>query len=180
MTTSLERAFSPPRREPGRALTAARRGLLALVAFAGTAAYAASFALNSDSPTRRVAMAVGIAAAVSWPVFGLALLAVGGGWRTVTRWCDACLRTMAVGMVVLGVSGAANVVSSSAGLAPPPACFHVAVLLTSNLVMAATFARLSAAIGLRLLPAIVVWFVVLNGTFAAVLLGLYLAGGFVV
>src|SRR5687768_3622179 len=162
MTASLERAFSPPRREPGRALTAARRGLLALVAFAGTAAYAASFALNSESPTRRVAMAVGIAAAVSWPVFGLALLAVGGGWRTVTRWCDACLRTMAVGMVVLGVSVAANVVIWSAGLAPPPTWFHVAVLLTSNLVMAAAFVHFAAAIGLRRRAAILVWLVGLN------------------
>ena len=148
------------------------RVLLALVAFGGSTVYALSFA-NVPERVRwlPVATAIGIAAGVSWVLFGLVLLVV-TRWRpSVWHWADACLRTMACGMAVKMSAVVANLVGV------PSAWFHLGVLLVANLVMAAVFVWQARRLGMRLGTGLGLWFGALNGVFALVLGGLLNGGG---
>ena len=151
-------------------LTWPRRILLTAVAFGGSTLYALSFA---NVPERArwlpVAAAIGIAAGVSWIVFGLVLLGVTGRRPSVWHWADACLRTMAVGMTIKMTTVLANLV------APPAAGFHLAVLVVANLAMAAMFVAQARLLGVGLRAGLGLWFGVLNGVFVVVLASL-LAG----
>lgn len=149
------------------------RLLLTGVAFAGSAIYAWSFA---HVPQREqwlpVASAVGIAAGVSWVLFGLLLLTVTRARPSVWAWADACLVTMAAGMTIKMTTVAANLIS------PPGASFHLAVLMTANLVMAGVFIWCAKRLAMRPLLAAGLWFGVLNGIFAVMMFGLRATGWF--
>lgn len=149
------------------------RLLLTCVAFAGSAIYAWSF---THAPQREqwlpVASAVGIAAGVSWVLFGLLLLAVTRTKPSLLAWTDACLVTMAAGMTIKMTTVAANLIS------PPGASFHFAVLLTANLVMAGVFIWRANRLAMRPLLAAGLWFGALNGIFTVVMFGLHAAGWF--
>ena len=148
-------------------LTWPRRFLLTAVAFGGSTLYALSFA---NVPERArwlpIAAAIGIAAGVSWIVFGLVLLGVTRRRPSIWHWADVCLRTMAVGMTIKMTTVLANLV------APPTAGFHLAVLVAANLAMAAMFAGQARPLGVSVRAALALWFGVLNGVFAVVLAGL--------
>jgi hypothetical protein len=149
------------------------RLLLTCVAFTGSTLYAWSFA---SVPQREqwlpVASAVGIAAGVSWVLFGLLLLALTRAKPSMLAWADACLVTMAAGMTIKMTTVAANLIS------PPGASFHIAVLMTANLAMAAVFIWRANRLALRPLLAAGLWFGALNGIFAVVMFGLHAAGWF--
>ena len=148
-----------------------RRLLLCGVAFSGSAVYAWSFA---GVPQREqwlpVASAIGIAAGVSWVLLGIVLLTVTRCRPSVMAWADVCLVTMAVGIAMKMTAVFANFVST------PSASFHLAVLMAANLVMACVFICRARRLGLRPLLATGLWFGVLNGLFAVVMLGLRAMG----
>ena len=137
-----------------------RRGLLAAFALLGTVAYAGSFALDPRPWTFTAATAVGVAAALSWPLFGLALLRVRSSVRAVA---DACLPTMAVGVAVLLIAAALNVLTN------PYAAVHAAFILTADAAMAFAFVRYAPALGLGRRRALAWWLLVLNGPFLLLL-----------
>jgi hypothetical protein len=157
----------------GKRLNWPCRLLLVGFAFGGSAIYAWSF---SGVPQREqwlpVAGAIGIAAGVSWVFFGLLLLGVTRCRPAVMAWADACLVTMAAGMTIKMTTVITNL------LAPPGAWFHLAVLLTANLVMAFVFVRQAQRLGLGLWSALGLWFGALNGLFAVVMVGLPAIGWF--
>ena len=76
---TMERSVSATRRT---------RAACAVIAFAGTAVYAASFALAGDARQLAAAWVVGVAAALSWPVFGAVLLHMTSGRPSVVAWVD--------------------------------------------------------------------------------------------
>jgi hypothetical protein len=155
------------------ALNWSHRVLLAGVAFAGSAVYAWSFAgVPQHDEWLPVAGAIGIAAGVSWVLFGVILLAFTRCRPSVMAWADACLVTMATGIAVKLTTVIANFVS------PPNAWFHLAVLMAANFVMAFVFIARAQRLGLRPLRAAGLWFCVLNGLFAGVLFGLRATGWF--
>ncbi|MGC3957882.1 MAG: hypothetical protein QM813_08030 [Verrucomicrobiota bacterium] len=149
------------------------RLLLAGVAFGGSALYAWSFA---HVPQREqwlpIASAIGIAAGISWVLFGLLLLAVTRTRPSMLAWVDACLLTMAAGMTIKMTAVTANLIL------PPGASFHLAVLLTANLAMAGVFIWRAHQLAMRPLLAAALWFGALNGIFAIVLFGLRANGWF--
>src|SRR6478736_4618270 len=130
-------------------LTWPYRLLLTCAAFAGSAIYAWSF---THVPQREqwlpAASAVGIAAGVSWVLFGLLLLAITRTRPSIWAWADACLVTMAAGMTIKITTVAANFIWRANRLAMRP-------ILAAGL-----------------------WFGALNGIFAVVMLGLHAAGWF--
>lgn len=150
-----------------------QRLLLTCVAFGGSAIYAWSFA---HAPQREqwlpVASAVGIAAGVSWVLFGLLLLTVTRTKPSVLAWADACLVTMAAGMTIKMTTVVANLIS------PPGAWFHLAVLMTANLTMAGVFIWRASWLAMHPLLAAGLWFGALNGIFTVVMFGLHAAGWF--
>lgn len=149
------------------------RLLLTGVAFAGSAIYAWSFAhVAQREQWLPVASAIGIAAGVSWVLFGLLLLAVTRAKPSMLAWADACLVTMTAGMTIKTTTVVANIIS------PPGASFHLAVLLTANLVMAGVFIWRAKRLAVRPLLAAGLWFGTLNGIFAVVMFGLHAAGWF--
>jgi hypothetical protein len=156
------------------------RVLLALVAFGGTLAYAASFrALPDADALARPAAGVALAAAVAWPLFGAALLLVTGARPSPLDWADACLRTMAAGVVVLALAATLNLNVPLLGAAPPApwvAAGHLALLVAANGVMLLVFVGEARRLGLRAATAATLWVLVLDGTFCATLLFLYRIG----
>ncbi|GDY21986.1 hypothetical protein LBMAG56_33330 [Verrucomicrobiota bacterium] len=164
---ALQRGIPSASESESHLLTWPRRILLTAVAFGGSSIYALSFA---HAPERArwlpVAAAIGVAAGVSWIVFGLVLLGVTGRRPSVWHWADACLRTMAVGMTIKMTTVVANLV------APTAAGFHLAVLVAANLAMAAMFVAQARPLGVSVRAALALWFGVLNGVFAIVLAGL--------
>lgn len=156
----------------------------AFYAVVATALYAASFALSrSASELLPVASAVGLAAAVSWPIFGAALLVWMRGRPSPLDWADACLKTMAVGNTVLLLSVAANLfISTFPGIGFWPAggpgepAVHGAVLAASNLSMAAVFVGQARVLGMRPAVALAMWFGVLGGTFLLLLAAMKASG----
>ena len=79
---------------------------------------------------------------------------------------------MAAGITVKMTTVVANIIS------PPSARFHLAVLMTANLIMAFVFIRRAQRLGVRPLLTAMLWFGALNGLFALVMLGLHAAGWF--
>jgi hypothetical protein len=157
---------------PETTLTTAGRLALGAVAVGGTIAYAWSFTrVASAGPLLPLATAVGIAAGVSWLVFGAVLLIVTGARPSIAGWVDACLHTMAVGMAVLSAATLANVAWPALPLAWLLAV-HGCALLASNIVMAARFVARARALGLPPVAAVTFWMVGLNATFAAILFAL--------
>lgn len=149
------------------------RLLLTCVAFAGSAIYAGSFApVPQREQWMPVASGVGIAAGVSWVLFGLLLLAVTRCQPSVLAWADACLVTMAAGIAVKMTTVAANFIS------PPGAWFHIVVLLIANLTMATIFIWRAQRLAMRPLLAAGLWFGALNGCFVVVMLALRAGGWF--
>ena len=156
------------------------RVLLVLIAFGGTLAYAASFrALPHADLLAWPAACVGLAAAVSWPLFGAALLLVTGARPSTFDWADACLRAMAAGVVVLALAATLNLNVPLLGAAPPIrwlAAGHLVLLAAANAVMLAVFVGEARALGLKAATAVTLWMLVLNGTFCTILLLLYRIG----
>ncbi len=148
------------------------RVALVLVALLGTAAYGASFVVGTISNVAWVGSThVALAAGLSWPVFGLALL---GARRTggAGEWFDICLRTMALGIAVLSFASVANLAVAAAALSRGSTAFvavHLAFLLVADVSMAIYFTRKALRLGMPLSIAIVLWVGVLNGAFALLL-----------
>lgn len=139
----------------------ARRISFAFVAFGGSAAYAASFYLVKEAVAfRSLGLAIAVAAAVSWPAFGASLWATTRFRPSLVAWVDLCLATMAIGIAVLGISIMVNL----AGFWHP--VVHYAVLVGSDASMAVRFVLGARRLGLAPLPALALWVIVLNGTFA--------------
>lgn len=156
-----------------------RRLMLGATALGGTVAYAVSFrALPGAGRLVGAGAAVGLAAGLSWGTFGGALLLVTGRGASALDWADACLRTMAAGIAVLALAAALNVACGVAGIdaGPPIAGAHAAILLAANGVMCLTFARRAQLLGLSRGTALGLWMLVLNGTFALILMFLYGTG----
>jgi hypothetical protein len=155
------------------------RCALALFAFAGTAAYAASFRFAGAGPGGGVATgagdlaaAVGVAAALSWPVFGVALLRLTRARPSACAWADACLRTMTCGVAVLCAAAVANVAVAATGTSVPVRAFlgtHAALLLAGNALMGVVFVRQAARLEMKAGAAAAVWALALDAPFAAVL-----------
>lgn len=162
-------------------LTWPRRLACAAYAFAATAVYAGSFFLLPE-PGRfaRPAAAVGLAAAVSWPGFGAALLAVSRVRPSVLAWADVCLRTMIVGNTVLLLSVLANGTATwqkvDVTVGYSWELLHSGVLAAANLSMAAVFARGARRLGMSVPVSLAMWFGVLGGLFALTLV-LFRNGG---
>jgi hypothetical protein len=162
----------------GRGLAIFHRLACALVATVGTLAYASSFArIATPDPLFPLASAVGLAAAVSWFVFGAVLLIVTGARPSITAWVDVCLRTMAIGMVILSIGTAANIFFAQLPLAAL-LVIQLAALGASNVVMCTVFVARARRLGLPPAAAVTFWLVGLNATFAAILFALLRLGVF--
>jgi hypothetical protein len=155
-----------------RPLSGRARVALVLVALIGTAAYGASFVVGTVSNVASVwGTRVALAAGLSWPVFGLALLVarrVGGAWE----WFDICLRTMALGIAVLSFASVANLAVAATALSRGSTAFvavHLAFLFVADVSMAVYFARRALRLGMPLSMAVALWVGVLNGVFAVLL-----------
>jgi uncharacterized membrane protein YphA (DoxX/SURF4 family) len=149
------------------------RAALALVAFAGTAAYAASFRIAGAG--EGAAAAVGVAAAVAWPAFGAALLCLTRGRPSAGAWLDACLLTMAAGVAVLTAAAGFNVITASTGdwmTRPTFVASHVALLLAGNALMGTVFVRRARRLGLGAGVAIATWLAALDVPFVLILTSL--------
>lgn len=159
----------------------ARRIAFGLLAFGGTAVYAASFTgAERLEPLAPAAIAVGVAAGASWPIFGAMLLAASRLRPSVVEWADACLATMAAGMFFLLGAAAANV-ALRMGAVPGVdvwsiGWFHTGMLLAADTLMCVLFVRRAMRLGLGAGTAVALWIGGLNGTFA-VILWLWLRGG---
>ncbi len=170
-----------------------QRLLLGVVAVAGTVAYSASFRTVPTAPGDAASAAwlapagaaVGAAAGVSWLAFGATLLLITGGRPSPLKWADACLRTMAAGIVVLTFGTAFNL-----GVAPllwhgrqglPLGLLlgvHLVLLANGNAVMGVAFFREARRLGLGPAAAVAAWACGLNGVFALILMFLYRTGAF--
>src|SRR2546423_3442733 len=92
----------------------AKRLILAFVAFAGTAAYAYSFTLvNTVNDLSHLALRVGVASGICWPLFGTAILITTGAIKNALVWADICLITMTWGMAVLSIGTILNLLHVS-------------------------------------------------------------------
>lgn len=139
---------------------------LVLYVFAATALFSASFFLGYEAGSRfiTIAIIVGVAAALSWPIFISALslasvLPFGGALR-------ACVYAMAVGNTVLLGSVTLNVCGWALGWIPP-FLFHLLIISASNIAMFLTLLRvMRGTISLPILA--VLWIIVLNGLFAII------------
>lgn len=149
------------------------RFLLAFISFAGTAVYAGSFALAGyREKLMPVAVAVGIASAISWPVFGLVLLMVTRSRPSILAWVDTCLVAQNIGIAVLMLSALVNLIfyASGASVSDYTSTFvHTIILLAADTVMAAIFVRRASRIALSRAKALALWIIVLNGIFVLLL-----------
>jgi hypothetical protein len=157
------------------------RVLLAGIAVGGTLAYAASFrALPQPERIAPAGVSIGLAAGMAWPALGSVLLFVTGARPSPIGWADACLRTMTAGMAVLSAAAVLNLtarlIGSGVDALPLLAAAHVVLLACANGVMLWTFVGEARRLGLSAAAAITLWMLVLNGTFAAILLFLYWIG----
>lgn len=161
------------------------RALFMLIAFAGSTVYAASYRLvetRIDLPT--IATSIGIAAATAWIGFGFILLTMAQMRpRRFTRvtalhWADVCLVAMAIGTAIKMIGVALNVTMAGTQLDfAALASVQLALLVAADVVMGFVFAMRSSRLGLPSRHAVVLWVVVLNGIFAAVLGSLLLYEG---
>ena len=102
---------------------------------------------------------IAVAAALSWPVFGVALLFVTKGKPSMIKWADACLNTMIVGILILSASTLLEAVKTT------PLPVHLWVLVLSQLCMALIFLEEASRLSLRPVPAVALWLGVLDGSF---------------
>jgi hypothetical protein len=157
-------------------LSWSRRACLALIAIGGSVAYALSFQrLPESQRLAPLAAAVMWSAALSWPIFGGAVLLATRTRPSILDWTDACLRTMAIGMAVLTAGSIANVAALSrfdAGrfLGCPELLLtlwiHLMLLLAAQVFMAVSFLHEAAQLRLSTLWAILLWIAGLCGPFA--------------
>lgn len=157
------------------------RLLLAGIAVGGTLGYAASFhALPQAERLADGGVSIGLAAAIAWPVFGAVLLMVTGARPSAIDWADGCLRTMATGIVVLASATLLNVIArlldTGADAIPLLAAAHAILLACANAVMLGAFVGEARRLGLAAATAVSLWMLVLNGTFAAIVLLFYRIG----
>lgn len=165
------------------------RIVLMLIAFTGSAVYAASYRLvGATAGLAPVAAAIGIAAGTAWIGFGFLLLTAAQmdprRYRRVTtlHWADACLVTMTVGMAVKMIGVGANVIAAGldgervdlAIIAP----LQLALLIATDIAMGAIFVRIVRRFAMPTRTALILWVVALNGIFAFVLGSLLAFGGF--
>jgi hypothetical protein len=175
------------------------RILLGLAAFLLTAVYTASFLLDGESAAYygRAALQVGVAAGVSWLLFGGVLLAITRLLPGCLAWADACLVTMLPGNVILLLSAALNlllflqsrtgrtpmialpgtdtVVSASVTLSSESS-IHLLILLLADAVMCFTFVRQAKRLEVAWPLALFLWVVVQNGIFAVFLFAMIRTG----
>ncbi len=165
------------------------RMLLMLIAFAGSAVYAASYRLIAGvTDLAPIAAAIGVAAAIAWIGFGFLLLMVAQmhpkrfARVSVWHWADACLMTMSLGMAIKMIGAGGNVIAAALhgeGVAPAMlAPLQLALLVVTDVAMGFLFARLTARLGMPTRMACLLWIVALNGIFAAALVSLLACGGF--
>jgi hypothetical protein len=155
------------------------RFLLAFVSFAGTAVYAGSFLLINHTGLVRMgddpgalAFEVGIASAISWPLFGLAMLLVTRSRPSILAWVDTCLVTQNMGIAVLMLSALLNLILYASGSSMnyhTATIIHIIIILVADTVMAAIFVRRASRIALSRLRALALWVLVLNGIFVLLL-----------
>lgn len=167
------------RRAPG--LHPVMRGALIALAFAGSAAYALSFAGAADVQRWTAhAAAVGIAAGISWIVFGVLLITFTSARPSVISWMDACLLTIAVGMAIKMIAVAMNLVwwwsDAFAPRAAHLAVIHLAILFCADAAMCARFCVESAARGVSMRTAAALW-IALNFVFGVLLFIFWRMGG---
>jgi hypothetical protein len=147
---------------PAPTLSARTRLLLGTISFAGSAAYAASFLISSSNHLR-LATTIAIAAGISWLIFGLLLRRIARA--PLGRLIDACLITQALGIGILMLSVAANLLHIRHAMP-----FHLLVLAAGDGAMAAAFIALMGRLNMSRPAAAALWIIGLNGPFAAILL----------
>ena len=154
-----------------------KRILLGLLAFMGTAGYAASFMLHQE--LLPAAREVGVAAGCSWPVFGAALLAISRGKPSAMSWADQCLATMGIGMGILIIGVLVNLLSGLGGYGAGHAvtAAHIAILAAANVLMGIFFVFRAVRLGMKRRTAILLWVCVLDGVFLILLTARLVPGG---
>jgi hypothetical protein len=140
------------------ALSWSQRWGYAAIAFGGTAAYAYSFTVsNSLKDLAHLALKVGVASGICWPIFGAAVLAATRGIKNLMAWADICLVTMAWGMAVLSIGTILNCLHVAI-----PTTGHAAILIAGNLVMGYSFVSKARVQSLKTEAAIALWLLVLD------------------
>ena len=157
------------------------RAALVAVAFGGSAVYALSFAGVSGAHRYAAhAAAVGIAAGLSWILFGLLLITVTRARPSIVSWMDACLATMAVGIAIKMIAVALNFVWSwNDSIAPRGAhlvFIHLAILACADVAMGARFCAETRARGVSLRAALALWLAI-NFVFGVLLFTFSRIGG---
>lgn len=157
------------------------RFLLGFISFAGTAVYAASFALTGyRERLMPIAIAIGIASGISWIVFGLVLLLATRGRPSILAWVDTCLVTQSMGIAVLMLTALINLIVYAAGATlgdNSSALLHLGILIAADIVMAITFVRRAIRTTLNRSMALALWILALNGIFALLLALMWPTGG---
>jgi hypothetical protein len=157
------------------------RAALAAVAFAGSAVYALSFAGAAGAQRYAShAAAVGVAAGLSWIIFGVLLIAATRGRPSVASWIDACLATMAVGIAIKMIGVVLNLVwgwnESIAPRAAQLVFVHLAILACADVAMGARFCFECRARGVSLRAALALWLAI-NLVFGVLLFTFSRIGG---
>jgi hypothetical protein len=159
------------------------RVALGVIAVGGTLAYTASFrAVPRVDWIVGAGACIGLAAGLAWLFFGGVLLLVAGARPSALAWADACLRTMATGILVLMPAAVLNVNAESVTSSTDDgglwffAGTHLVLLAAANAVMLAKFLREARALGLYGPTALTLWMLALNGSFAVILMFLYWIG----
>jgi uncharacterized membrane protein SirB2 len=149
------------------ALSFKSRLALAGLAFAGSAAYAASFISAAERRWMMAMACVGIAAGLSWIIFGLILLATTRRRISAWQWVDTCLLAMAVGIAIKLGGVAMNLLSRQT----PWLAGHIAILLIADVAMGALFVMRARRLAVGAGQAVGYW-LTLNAIFAILLLAL--------
>ena len=153
------------------ALTLSTRIALGALAFAGSAAYAASFARAADRRWITAMACVGVAAGFSWIIFGLILLAATRRRVGLWDWVDTCLLAMALGIAIKMTGVAMNLGGHAAPLAA-----HIAILAIADVAMGAFFVIRARRAGVGTGEGVGYW-LTLNAVFAVLLASLFHLNG---
>jgi hypothetical protein len=130
----------------------------ATIAFAGTAAFAYSFTLsNTGNDIAHIALKVGVASGICWPLLGAAVLAKTGGFKNALVWADICLVTMTWGMAVLSIDTILNLLHVSI-----PIGIQAAILIFGNMVMGYSFVNMARRENLKPMAAVALWLLALD------------------
>jgi hypothetical protein len=157
------------------------RVALGVIAVGGTLAYSASFkAVPCADWMVGAGASIGLAAGVAWLFFGGMLLLVTRARPSPMQWADACLRTMAAGILALVPAAVLNVHAEFGTAGADPGLWlagaHFILLAAANAFMFAIFLREARALGLGGSTALALWMLALNGGFALMLMFLYRIG----